>query len=127
MTTTEETDVNYDEEGPKVFKLTTGEEIITTVTRTTEHYFVIEVTLEIRFNTMKGSLYLTKWKFGADYSKVMTLAGSSVVSVSVPEPVVVENYFEFRKGFIEHLSVQEEEEYEQIEVNLVEDDSPTLH
>jgi hypothetical protein len=57
----------------------------------------------------------------------MTLAGSSVVSVSVPEPVVVENYFEFRKGFIEHLSVQEEEEYEQIEVNLVEDDSPTLH
>lgn len=125
MSIEKETDVNHKEEGPRIFKLITGEEIITTITRTTDHLFVIEAPLEIRYNTIKGSLYLTKWKFGADYSKVMTLTGNSVVSVSIPEPAVVEIYFQYRKSFIDHMTFHEED-YE-LELTFSEDDSPIFH
>lgn len=82
---------------PKVFKLITGEEIITTVVDTKDNFFMIEVPLEIRFNSMKQSLFLTRWKFGANYTKVMTLSGGSVVSVSEPEDLVLENYYAYRE------------------------------
>ena len=82
---------------PKVFKLITGEEIITTVVDTKDNFFMIEVPLEIRFNSIKQSLFLTRWKFGANYTKVMTLSGGSVVSVSEPEDLVLENYYTYRE------------------------------
>lgn len=82
---------------PKVFKLITGEEIITTVVDTKDNFFMIEVPLEIRFNSIKQSLFLTRWKFGANYTKVMTLSGGSVVSVSEPEDLVLENYYAYRE------------------------------
>ncbi len=44
---------NEEEPIPRVFKLITGEEIVTTVTRTDEHYFVVEVPLEIRYNSIQ--------------------------------------------------------------------------
>jgi hypothetical protein len=96
------------EDTPKVFKLITGEEIITVVTETTDNYFMIEVPLEIRFNSMKQSLFLTRWKFGANYSKAMTLAGGAVVSVSEPEDIVMENYFSYRKQLAEELFAPED-------------------
>lgn len=117
----------FEDDRPRVFKLITGEEIVTTVVRTDDHYFIIEVPLEIRYNTIKQSLFLTKWMFGADYSKVMTLAGTSIVSVSTPEDIVSENYVEYRRQLIEGLIDKEEdtkEEYEQIHID---DDTPTLH
>ena len=117
----------FHDERPRVFKLITGEEIVTTVIRTDDSYFIIEVPLEIRYNSIKQSLFLTKWMFGADYSKVMTLAGASIVSVSTPEDIVTENYVEYRRQLIEGLIDKEEdtkEEYEQIHID---DDTPTLH
>jgi hypothetical protein len=96
------------EDTPKVFKLITGEEIITVVAGTTDNYFMIEVPLEIRFNSIKQSLFLTRWKFGANYSKAMTLAGGAVVSVSEPEDIVMENYFSYRKQLAEELFAPED-------------------
>jgi hypothetical protein len=96
------------EDTPKVFKLITGEEIITVVAGTTDNYFMIEVPLEIRFNSIKQSLFLTRWKFGANYSKAMTLAGGAVVSVSEPEDIVIENYFSYRKQLAEELFAPED-------------------
>lgn len=117
----------FEDDRPRVFKLITGEEIVTTVVRTDDHYFIIEVPLEIRYNSIKQSMFLTKWMFGADYSKVMTLAGSSVVSVSTPEELLSENYALYRKQLIEGLLDEKEdtkEEYEQIHID---EDTPTLH
>ena len=120
----------FEDERPRVFKLITGEEIVTTVVRTDDHYFIIEVPLEIRYNTIKQSLFLTKWMFGADYSKVMTLAGASVVSVSTPEDIVTENYVEYRRQLIESMLDETEEEpkeeYEQINIET-DEDTPTFH
>ena len=117
----------FEDDRPRIFKLVTGEEIVTTVVRTDDHYFIIEVPLEVRYNSIKQSLFLTKWMFGADYAKVMTLSGTSIVSVSTPEDIVTENYFEYRRQLIEGLIDKEEdtkEEYEQIHID---DDTPTLH
>lgn len=117
----------FEDDRPRVFKLITGEEIVTTVIRTDDSYFIIEVPLEIRYNSIKQSLFLTKWMFGADYSKVMTLAGASIVSVSAAEDFVAENYNEYRRQLVEGLIDKEEdtkEEYEQIHID---DDTPTLH
>ena len=120
----------FEDERPRVFKLITGEEIVTTVIRTDEHYFIIEVPLEIRYNSIKQSMFLTKWMFGADYSKVMTLAGASVVSVSTPEDIVTENYVEYRRQLIESMLDETEEEpkeeYEQINIET-DEDTPTFH
>lgn len=117
----------FHDERPRVFKLITGEEIVTTVIRTDDSYFIIEVPLEIRYNSIKQSMFLTKWMFGADYSKVMTLAGASIVSVSTPEDIVSENYALYRKQLIQGILDEKEdtkEEYEQIHID---DDNPTLH
>ena len=118
----------FEDESPRVFKLITGEEIVTTVVRTDEHYFIIEVPLEIRYNSIKQSMFLTKWMFGADYSKVMTLAGASVVSVSTPEDIVSENYAEYRRQIIEGILEEEDtkEEYAQINIET-DEDTPTFH
>lgn len=118
----------FEDERPRVFKLITGEEIVTTVVRTDEHYFIIEVPLEIRYNSIKQSMFLTKWMFGADYSKVMTLAGASVVSVSTPEDIVSENYAEYRRQIIEGILEEEDtkEEYAQINIET-DEDTPTFH
>jgi len=120
----------FEDERPRVFKLITGEEIVTTVLRVDESYFIIEVPLEIRFNSIKQSLFLTKWKFGSDYSKVMTLAGSAIVSVSTPEDVVSENYAEYRRQLVEGLLEEEEEEnkeeYTQV-ITETDEDTPTFH
>lgn len=120
----------FEDDRPRVFKLITGEEIVTTVIRTDDHYFIIEVPLEIRYNSVKQSLFLTKWMFGADYSKVMTLAGASIVSVSTPEDIVTENYFEYRRQLIEGLMEEQEseskEEYSQVNIET-DEDTPTLH
>ena len=120
----------FEDDRPKVFKLITGEEIVTTVIRTDDSYFIIEVPLEIRYNSVKQSLFLTKWMFGADYSKVMTLAGASIVSVSTPEDVVSENYVEYRRQLIEGIIDKEEdeskEEYSQVNIES-DEDTPTLH
>ena len=120
----------FEDERPRVFKLITGEEIVTTVVRTDDHYFIIEVPLEIRYNSIKQSLFLTKWMFGADYSKVMTLSGTSIVSVSTPEDIVSENYAEYRRQLIESILDETEEEpkeeYEQINIET-DEDTPTLH
>ena len=120
----------FEDERPRVFKLITGEEIVTTVVRTDDHYFIIEVPLEIRYNTIKQSLFLTKWMFGADYSKVMTLSGTSIVSVSTPEDIVSENYAEYRRQLIESILDETEEEpkeeYEQLNIET-DEDTPTFH
>jgi hypothetical protein len=118
----------FEDERPRVFKLVTGEEIVTTVVRTDDHYFIIEVPLEIRYNSIKGSMFLTKWMFGADYSKVLTLAGTSVVSVSTPEDIVTENYAEYRRQLIEGILEEEDtkEEYAQINIET-DEDTPTFH
>jgi len=119
----------FEDERPRVFKLITGEEIVTTVIRTDDSYFIIEVPLEIRYNSIKQSLFLTKWMFGADYSKVMTLAGASIVSVSAAEDFVSENYAEYRRQLVEGLIDKKEdttEEYEQINIET-DEDTPTLH
>jgi hypothetical protein len=118
----------FEDERPRVFKLITGEEIVTTVVRTDDHYFIIEVPLEIRYNTIKQSLFLTKWMFGADYSKVMTLSGTSIVSVSTPEDIVSENYVEYRRQLIESMLEEEDtkEEYAQINIET-DEDTPTFH
>ena len=120
----------FEDDRPRVFKLITGEEIVTTVIRTDDNYFIIEVPLEIRYNSIKQSLFLTKWMFGADYSKVMTLAGASIVSVSTPENIVTENYFEYRRQLIDGLMEEQEseskEEYAQINIET-DEDTPTFH
>ena len=118
----------FEDERPRVFKLITGEEIVTTVVRTDDHYFIIEVPLEIRYNSIKGSMFLTKWMFGADYSKVMTLSGTSIVSVSTPEDIVSENYVEYRRQLIEGILEEEDtkKEYEQINIET-DEDTPTFH
>lgn len=120
----------FEDDRPRVFKLITGEEIVTTVIRTDDNYFIIEVPLEIRYNSIKQSLFLTKWMFGADYSKVMTLAGASIVSVSTPEDIVTENYFEYRRQLIDGLMEEQEseskEEYAQINIET-DEDTPTFH
>ena len=125
---------NEEEPTPRVFKLITGEEIVTTVTRTDEHYFVVEVPLEIRYNSIKGSLFLSKWMVGADYSKVMTLAGASVVSVSAAEQLVVDNYYTYREEMVKSLSEfivdeddEDQEEYNEILLEEPDDDTPTYH
>jgi hypothetical protein len=121
-----------EEDTVKVFKLITGEEIVTRVADTTEQFFVIEIPLEIRYNSVEQRLFLSRWKMGADYSKVMTLAGSAIVSVSGPEEIVLENYFEYRKQLVKSLTEENEpepgeEEHEQIVLNNLEEDTPTLH
>ena len=121
-----------EEDTVKVFKLITGEEIVTRVADTTEQFFVIEIPLEIRYNSVEQRLFLSRWKMGADYSKVMTLAGSAIVSVSGPEEIVLENYFEYRKQLVKSLTEENEpepgeEEHEQIVLNNLEEDTPTFH
>ena len=118
----------FEDDRPRVFKLITGEEIVTTVIRTDDSYFIIEVPLEIRYNSVKQSLFLTKWMFGADYSKVMTLAGASIVSVSTPEDIVTENYAAYRRQLIESMLEEEDtkEEYAQINIET-DEDKPTFH
>jgi len=118
----------FEDESPRVFKLITGEEIVTTVVRTDDHYFIIEVPLEIRYNSIKQSMFLTKWMFGADYSKVMTLSGTSIVSVSTPEDIVSENYVEYRRQLIEGILEEEDtkKEYEQINIET-DEDTTTFH
>jgi len=128
---TEEVEVN-EEDIVKVFKLITGEEIVTRVADTTDQFFVIEIPLEIRYNSVEQRLFLSRWKMGADYSKVMTLAGSAIVSVSGPEEIVLENYFEYRKQLVKSLTEPNEpepgeEEHEQIVLNNLEKDAPTFH
>jgi len=121
-------ELEHEEDLPKVFKLVTGEEIITTVARVTDHYFMIETPLEIRYNSMKQSLFLTRWKFGSDYSKVMTLSGQAIVSVSSADDAVLENYFEYRRQLAEGFTEEEqEEEQPQVEIMLDEEDTPTFH
>lgn len=120
-----------EEETVKVFKLITGEEIVTRVAKTTENFFVIEIPLEIRYNSVEQRLFLSRWKMGADYSKVMTLAGSAIVSVSSPEDLVLENYFSYREQLVKSLAgeVDEdetEEEHEQIVLDI-EEETPTVH
>jgi len=127
----DEEEVN-EEDTVKVFKLITGEEIVTRVADTTEQFFVIEIPLEIRYNSVEQRLFLSRWKMGADYSKVMTLAGSAIVSVSGPEEIVLENYFEYRKQLVKSLTEENEpepgeEEHEQIVLNNLEEDTPTFH
>ena len=124
MTKLEDFGEAYEDDRPRVFKLVTGEEIVTTVVRTDDMYFIIEVPLEIRYNSIKGSMFLTKWMFGADYSKVMTLSGTSIVSVSTPEDIVTENYFEYRRQLIEGIIDKEEDDQVNIETDQ---DTPTLH
>ena len=70
-----------EEDTVKVFKLVTGEEIVTRVADTTDQFFVIEIPLEIRYNSVEQRLFLSRWKMGADYSKVMTL---SLIHISEP-------------------------------------------
>lgn len=122
-------ELEYEEDLPKVFKLVTGEEIITTVARVTDHYFMIETPLEIRYNSMKQSLFLTRWKFGSDYSKVMTLSGQAIVSVSSADDAVLENYFEYRRQLVEGNTEEEqsEETQPQSEYLIDEEDTPTFH
>jgi len=124
----DEEEIQYEEDEPKVFKLITGEEIITTVARVTDHYFMIEVPLEIRYNSIKQSLFLTKWMFGSDYSKVMTLSGTAIVSVSSAEGIVVENYFEYRRQMTEEMIEEAEQEHKEMHTDLDEEDvPPTFH
>jgi len=130
MSELEDDDIK-EEDTVKVFKLITGEEIVTKVASTTDNFFVIEIPLEICYNSIEKKLFLSRWKMGADYSKVMTLAGSAIVSVSGPEEIVLEHYFEYRdklvKSFIEEINnTDNKDEHEQIFLNLKED-STTFH
>jgi len=130
MSESEDYDIK-EEDTVKVFKLITGEEIVTKVASTTDNFFVIEIPLEICYNSIEKNLFLSRWKMGADYSKVMTLAGSAIVSVSGPEEIVLEHYFEYRdklvKSFIEEINnTDNKDEHEQIFLNLKED-STTFH
>jgi len=130
MSESEDYDIK-EEDTVKVFKLITGEEIVTKVASTTDNFFVIEIPLEICYNSIEKKLFLSRWKMGADYSKVMTLAGSAIVSVSGPEEIVLEHYFEYRdklvKSFIEEINnTDNKDEHEQIFLNLKED-STTFH
>jgi hypothetical protein len=106
---------------PKVFKLITGEEIITTVVDTKDNFFMIEVPLEIRFNSIKQSLFLTRWKFGANYTKVMTLSGGSVVSVSEPEDLVLENYYAYREQLTSEYFNKDPEDEEMESFDSIDD------
>ena len=120
-----------EEDTVKVFKLVTGEEIVTRVADTTDQFFVIEIPLEIGYNSVEQRLFLSRWKMGADYSKVMTLAGSAIVSVSSPEDLVLENYFSYREQLVKSLAEENEpepgqEEHEQIVLDL-EEETPTFH
>jgi len=120
-----------EEDTVKVFKLTTGEEIVTRVAQVTEQFFVIEIPLEIRYNSKEQRLFLSRWKMGADYSKVMTLSGSAIVSVSGPEEIVLENYYEYRNQLVRSLKGEvepepEQEEHEQIVLDI-EEETPTFH
>lgn len=123
----------FEDDRPRVFKLITGEEIVTTVIRTDDSYFIIEVPLEIRYNSIKQSLFLTKWMFGADYSKVMTLSGTSIVSASAAEQLVVDNYYTYREEMVKSLTESDdeddddEEEYNDILLEGSDDDTPTYH
>ena len=127
MNELEDYEESFEDDHPRVFKLVTGEEIVTTVVRTDDMYFIIEVPLEIRYNSIKGSMFLTKWIIGGDYTRVMTLSGTSVVSVSTPEDFVTENYNEYRRRLIEGLmEEQESESKEQLYTNI-DEDTPTFH
>ena len=71
---------------------------------------------------------------GADYSKVMTLAGASVVSVSAAEQLVVDNYYTYREEMVKSLSEfivdeddEDQEEYNEILLEESDDDTPTYH
>jgi len=131
---TEENLLLSEEDEVKVFKLVTGEEIVTRVTKASEQFFVIEVPLEIRYNSIEQRLFLSRWKMGSDYSKVMTLSGYSIVSVSGPDSNVLENYIQYKDKLIESLTsddTDEEEpdpepEHEQIILNT-DEDTPTIH
>ena len=130
MNESEEFDAK-EEDTVKVFKLITGEEIVTRVAKTTENFFVIEIPLEICYNSIEKRLFLSRWKMGADYSKVMTLAGSAIVSVSGPEEIVLEHYSVYRDNLIKSLTEEidntdNEEEDEQIFLNSKEA-STTFH
>lgn len=131
---TEEDLILNEEDEVKVFKLVTGEEIVTRVTKASEQFFVIEIPLEIRYNSIEQRLFLSRWKMGSDYSKVMTLSGYSIVSVSGPDSNVLENYIQYKDKLIESLTsddTDEEEpdpepEHEQIILNT-DEDTPTIH
>jgi len=131
---TEENLLLSEEDEVKVFKLVTGEEIVTRVTKASEQFFVIEVPLEIRYNSIEQRLFLSRWKMGSDYSKVMTLSGYSIVSVSGPDSNILENYIQYKDKLIESLTsddTDEEEpdpepEHEQIILNT-DEDTPTIH
>ncbi len=75
-------------------------------------------------------MFLTNWWFGADYAKVITLSGTSVVSVATPEDIVTEHYAEYRRQLIEGIIDKEEdeskEEYSQVNIET-DEDTPTLH
>jgi hypothetical protein len=120
-----------EEDTVKVFKLTTGEEIVTRVAQVTDQFFVIEIPLEIRYNSKEQRLFLSRWKMGSDYSKVMTLSGSAIVSVSGPEEIVLENYYEYRNQLVKSLrgevEPEPEEEHEQIVLDIEEETPPTVH
>lgn len=121
-----------EEDTVKVFKLTTGEEIVTRVAQVTDQFFVIEIPLEIRYNSVEQRLFLSRWKMGSDYSKVMTLSGSAIVSVSGPEEIVLENYYEYRNQLVKSLRGEvepepEQEEHEQIILDIEEETPPTVH
>jgi len=128
----DEEEVVNEEDAVKVFKLITGEEIVTRVAKVTENFFVIEIPLEIRYNSVEQRLFLSRWKMGADYSKVMTLSGAAIVSVSGPEEIVLENYFSYREQLVKSLKgdiepePDPEPEYEQIIITS-DEDTPTMH
>jgi hypothetical protein len=67
---------------------------------------------------------------GSDYSKVMTLAGTSVVSIAGPEDLVLENYYNYREELVKSLTEpkeSDEPEVEQIEMPDELLEKPTLH
>jgi len=82
---------------------------------------MIEVPLEIRFNSIKQSLFLTRWKFGANYTKVMTLSGGSVVSVSEPEDLVLENYYAYREQLTSEYFNKDPEDEEMESFDSIDD------
>lgn len=131
---TEEDLLLSEEDEVKVFKLVTGEEIVTRVTKASEQFFVIEVPLEIRYNSIEQRLFLSRWKMGSDYSKVMTLSSYSIVSVSGPDSNVLENYIQYKDKLVESLTSDDtyeeepepEPEHEQIILNT-DEDTPTIH
>ena len=127
---TDEVQVEYDDDTVKVFKLVTGEEIVARISKSTEHFFVIEIPLELRYNYTEKRLFLSRWIMGSDYSKVMTLAGTSIVSISGPEDLVLENYYNYREELVKSLTEpkeSDEPEVEQIEMPDELLEKPTLH